>query len=242
MGGDADLTRPRPRARALAMMAAMTPLARPPAALSCAELFTTWLPEAFARARAAGAQPPDARLRVELAGDGGGAWLVTVAGGELAIARGGVDAGADADAAIVLRQSVADFRAAIWGEDDHEPLIPPELDLTAAITGQSRVPTAALAQVRGTLAIEIAGFGHRTWSLAVALGGAATPAATVAFDLPTLAALRAGTLPVAQAFFAGKIAVTGDVPWLMQVGMSLAAGGLGGGLGGPGGAPGRGMA
>lgn len=199
----------------------MSSVPRPPAELATAELFATWLPEVFARARAAGAAPPDVTIAVILDGDGGGAWTLTVAGGALTIAGG-----AAAAALITLQQPVADFRAAVWGEGETAPLLPPQLDLAAAITGQTRLPTAALAQVKGSLRFEIPGFAGRTWIAGVTFGGAAAPAATVTVDVPTLQELRAGTLAPAQAFFAGRIAVTGDVPWLMQVGMSLAAGGL----------------
>lgn len=192
---------------------------RPPAETSVADLFGTWLPEAFARARAAGAAPPDLRIAVTLDGTDGGSWTLAVAGGALTVTPG-----ADENAPIALRQSAADFRAALWGEGGTTPLLPPQLDLTAAITGQARVPTAALAAVKGTLRVEIPGFAGRTWNAAVTFGGAATPTATVSVDVPTLEQLRNGTLQPAQAFFAGKIAVTGDVAWLMQVGMSLAAG------------------
>jgi hypothetical protein len=196
-------------------------VSRPPASLSIADLFGTWLPDTFARARAAGAMPPDATIAVTLDGEGGGAWTLAVKGGVLTVSDG-----ADAGALIALRQSAADFRAAIWGEGGSDALLPPQLDLTAAITGQTKLPTAALANVKGTLRVEIPGFAGRTWSAALTLGGAAAPSATVTVDVPTLAQLRDGTLAPANAFFAGKIAVTGDVPWLMQVGMSLAAGGL----------------
>ncbi|MBZ0231880.1 MAG: SCP2 sterol-binding domain-containing protein [Deltaproteobacteria bacterium] len=196
-------------------------IVRPPADLSCADLFATWLPETFARARAAGARAPDVVVAVVLDGDGGGEWTLRVAGGQLTVADG-----SDASAVITLRQSVADFRAAVWGEGEVGALVPPQLDLTAAITGETKLPLGALGQVKGTLNVEIPGFAGRTWKAAVAFGGAAAPSATVTVDVPTLEELRSGALQPAQAFFAGKIAVTGDVPWLMQVGMSVAAGGL----------------
>ena len=196
----------------------MSSLSRPSPTLSTAELFTSWLPAAFVQARAAGAAPPDAVVVVELSGADGGAWTLRVAGGALA-----VTAGTEAGAALVLRQSVADFRAAIWGEGEVPPLLPEEVDLAEALAGQAKVPFAQLAAVAGTLVLEIPEVAGRTWTLALCAGGAAAPSATVRLDLPTIAALRAGTLPVSTAFFSGKIAVTGDVPWLMQVGMSLAA-------------------
>jgi len=141
-----------------------TSVSRPPAETPLAELFTTWLPGAFARAIAAGAKPRDAVVSVDLAG---------------------------------------------------------------ALTG-TRLPAADLAQVKGALRLEVPGFAGRTWAVTVVLGGADQPAATVSADLPTLAALRDGTLPPAQALFGGKIAMTGDVAWLMQVGMGFAGSGLGG--------------
>lgn len=199
----------------------MSSVARPPADLSCADLFTTWLPDVFARARAAGAKAPDMIVNVVLDGDGGGAWTLRVAGGALTVKDG-----ADASALVTLRQPVADFRAAVWGEGNMDSLLPQQLDIAAAITGEVTLPTAALAQVKGTLHVDIPGFEGRTWKASVSFGGAADPSATVTVDVPTLQELRAGALPPAQAFFAGRIAVTGDVPWLMQIGMSLAAGGM----------------
>lgn len=196
-------------------------LSRPPADLSVADLFASWLPDAFARAKAAGGNPPDASIAVTLDGDGGGAWTLRVAGGALTVSPG-----ADAAATIALRQSVADFRAAIWGEGGAEPLLPAQFDLTAAITGQAKVPTAALASVKGTLGFDIPGFAGRTWTANLTFGGASAPSARVSVDVPTLGKLRDGTLQPAAAFFSSAIAISGDVPWLMQVGMSLAAGGL----------------
>lgn len=199
----------------------MSALARPPHDLSVAELFSTWLPRAFADATAAGATPPDAVISVVLDGESGGEWTLRVAGGKLAVSDG-----TDPAAMVTLRQSVADFRAAVWGEGDMASLLPEELDLTKAITGQTKLPTAALGQVKGTLDVAVPGFGGRTWTATLTFGGAPTPKATITADLATIEQLRAGTLPPAQAFFAGRIAVTDDVPWLMQIAMNLAAGGL----------------
>jgi len=196
-------------------------LARPPADLSCAELFSTWFPDAFARAKAAGAKAPDVVMSVVLDGDGGGAWTLRVAGGALT-----VTSAADPAALVTLHQPVADFRAAVWGEGKMDSLLPAQLDLAAAITGEVPLPTAALTQVNGTLHLAVPGFAGRTWKIGITFGGATDPNATVTVDVPTLQELSSGALPPAQAFFAGKIAVTGDVPWLMQIGMSLAAGGM----------------
>jgi putative sterol carrier protein len=199
----------------------MSSVARPPHDLTVAQLFGSWLPDAFDKAVAAGAKPPDAVVSVVLDGDGGGEWTLRTAGGKLAVSEG-----TDAAALVTIRQSVADFRAAVWGEGEMASLLPEELDLTKAITGETKLPTAALGQVKGTLDVVVPGFAGRTWKASLTFGGAATPKATVTADMATLEQLRAGTLPPAQAFFAGKIAVTDDVPWLMQIAMNLAAGGL----------------
>lgn len=193
-------------------------VARPPETITLAELFKTWLPQTFMEAVAAGAKPPDATLAVTLTGDGGGAWTVRVASGGLTVGDG-----ADPAAPIALTQTAADFRAAIWGEAGKPSMVPPQLDLTAVVTGQVKVPTAALAHIKGTLRLELPGFNGRTWAVAVTLGGAAEPSATVSADLPTLEQIRSGQLAPANAFFSGKIAITGDVPWLMQVGMGFAS-------------------
>lgn len=213
----------------------MSSVARPPHDLTCAQLFGSWLPDAFDKAVAAGAKPPDIVVSVILDGDApvapgpsatpgvgdGGMWTLRVADSKLTVTQG-----ADTAALVSLRQSVADFRAAVWGEGEMASLLPEELDLTKAITGQTKLPTAAIGQVKGTLDVVVPGFAGRTWKASLTFGGAAAPKATVTADLATLEQLRAGTLPPAQAFFAGKIAVTDDVPWLMQIAMNLAAGGL----------------
>jgi hypothetical protein len=193
-------------------------VSRPPDSITLAELFQTWLPQTFAQARTAGAAPPDVTIAVTLTGDGGGAWTLRVANGALT-----VDDGADAKAPIALKQSAADFRAALWGEGGKPSMVPPQMDLSAVVTGQVKVPTAALAMIKGTLRVEIPSFSGRTWAADITLGGATSPSATVSADLETLEQLRNGSLAPANAFFSGKIAITGDVPWLMQVGMGFAS-------------------
>jgi hypothetical protein len=196
-------------------------LARPPANLSCADLFSTWLPDAFDKARAAGAKAPDIVVALVLDGKGGGAWTLRVAGGALTVSDG-----ADADAHITVRQPVQDFRAALWGEGTMAPLLPADFDVAAAVTGELKLPVAALAQMKGTLHLDVPDFAGRTFKVSIMFGGAADPSASVTADVATLEQLRSGALQPAEAFFTGKIRVAGDVPWLMQVGLSLAGGGL----------------
>jgi hypothetical protein len=196
-------------------------LARPPADLSCADLLTTWLPDAFEKARAAGARAPDITVALVLDGKGGGAWTLRVAGGGLTVTNS-----ADPAAHITVRQPVADFRAAIWGEGTMAPLLPADFDVAAAVTGEAKLPIAALGQMKGTLHLEIPDFAGRTFKVSATFGGGAEPSASVTADVATLEQMRAGTLQPAEAFFTGKIRVAGDVPWLMQVGLSLAGGNM----------------
>ena len=112
-------------------------VSRPPESITLPELFKTWLPQTFAQARTAGATPPDATIAVTLTGDGGGAWTLRVAGGALT-----VDDGADAKAPIALKQSAADFRAALWGEGGKPSMVPPqmEMEIETTLPNRRKVP------------------------------------------------------------------------------------------------------
>ena len=74
--------------------------------------------------------------------------------------------------------------------------------------------------VQGTLRFEIPGFQGRDFATAVTFQGAAEPQATIRVDADTLDQIRSGALPAPQAFFAGKIQMSGDTAFAMQVGMA----------------------
>src|SRR5205823_4952732 len=91
-----------------------------------------------------------------------------------------------------------------------------------------------LSSVKGTVRFEVTGYNGRTWALMVTFGmggaggsdgtggAAATQAdATISVDAETYAAILARTLAPPQAFFSGKVKLTGDASLAMQLGMAM---------------------
>lgn len=198
----------------------MATLARPPADITPKDFFETWLPREHARLVAEGAPtPPDVVACVRLDGEGGGAWTLTLAGGQLSVTGQDGQAGATPD--IIIEQSVEDWRAVTAGAPGDGPDL--SLPEGASLDGWLTNPALhqALQTVKGTLRFEIPGFHGRTFAAAITFQGAAEPQATISIDMETISAMRAGTLPPAQAFFSGKILMSGDTAFAMQIGMAL---------------------
>jgi hypothetical protein len=199
----------------------MANLNRPPADITPKDFFETWLPREYDRLAAEGApRPPDLVACVRLSGDGGGVWTITLAGGQLSVAEKDVaQEGRTPDVAI--EQSVADWRAITAGT----PGDGPDLSVPDGASLDSWLVNPALHQVlqtvKGTLRFEIPGFQGRTFAVSITFRGAAEPQATISIDMDTITAMRDGTLPPVQAFFGGKILMTGDSAFAMQIGMAL---------------------
>lgn len=195
----------------------MTTIQRPPRDITPKDFFETWLPGELDRLKASiQAAPPDVSAQVKLEGDGGGTWLLELAGGVLTVSDRSMP-----DADITVTQSVADWRAITVGDEGGGvDLTPPE-----GISIQSWLVNPAihqaLASIKGTLRFEIPGFRGRTFGVALTFRGAAEPQATIAVDVETVAAIRSGALPAPQAFFAGKILISGDSGFAMQVAMTV---------------------
>ena len=69
-----------------------------------------WLVQAFAEADPGpGSEEVDVKLGIQLEGEGGGEWVVHVAGGNVKI-----EAGSRADTAFTYVQSVEDWKGALW--------------------------------------------------------------------------------------------------------------------------------
>ena len=204
----------------------MPTLPRPPTDLSPAQFFESWLPDRFAAmiAEAMALRPdgglPDITATVTLDGDGGGggAWTLLCRGGALTVTRG---AAPTADVALV--QTVADWRAAVYGEAGAPDVVPPGGNPIAILASTNQALIKALRELRGTLRLEMPGFVGRTWALGVAFQGAAAPEAVISVDAATVVEIQRGTIPAPQAFFTGKIAMRGDTAFAMQVGMTLMA-------------------
>jgi hypothetical protein len=194
----------------------MPPIERPPTDITPQGFFETWLPE---QARAVKAQTP-ITVRVLLAGDDGGAWDLSLSPDGLSVAAGGN--GAEPQVTVV--QTVADWRAIAVGEPGGVNLAPPQARPTDVLFLDPEAQK-LVQQVTGTIRFEVTGYNGRTWSLTVKLGtkplAADQPDATISVDAETYAAMLARTLPAPQAYFQGKIRISGDMQLAMQLGMAL---------------------
>lgn len=198
----------------------MSTLSRPPRDIAPSEFFESWLPEQYKQLKTEQSSevvPPDGSISVTLEGDGGGAWTVAMSGGELAVSDG-----AAADSILSLTQSVEDFRAIIAGDEPEGGAgLPANIDFAQMFSDPSALDL--VKDVKGTINFEIPNFQGRTFAVSVMFNGTAEPAAGVSVDADTIAAIRAGQLAPPQAFFAGKIQLTGDTTLAMQLGMAMAA-------------------
>jgi putative sterol carrier protein len=197
----------------------MTTIQRPPRDITPKDFFESWLPQEYARLEASiQPAPPNLKAQIQLDGDGGGTWLLELAGGALTVSSRSVP-----DADIAVAQSVEDWRTITVGEDGAGlDLAPPE-GMSIQSWFANPAIHQALASIRGTLRFEIPGFRGRTFAVALTFHGAAQPQATIAVDAETVAAIRSGALPAPQAFFAGKILLSGDTAFAMQVAMTVMA-------------------
>jgi putative sterol carrier protein len=200
----------------------MTTIQRAPRDITPSDFFESWLPKEYERLEATiRPAPPDIKAQVQLDGDGGGTWLLELAGGALTVSSRSVP-----NADIALATSVADWRAFTVGEDGPGlDLAPPEGMSSGSIASLFVNPALhqTLASIRGTLRFEIPGFRGRTFAVALTFHGAAQPQATITVDAETVAAIRSGALPAPQAFFAGKILLSGDTAFAMQAAMAVMA-------------------
>jgi hypothetical protein len=190
---------------------------RPPQEITPKEFFESWLP-AEVPADTRFARP--ATVRVRLDGDGGGAWDLTLGPQGLAVGPAG-----DAAPLVETAQSVPDWRAVIVGEPGAPRLTPEGKGGgggAASLRLLERVASQITDATKGVLQFEISGFNGRTWSLRVAINKPmAAPDATLAIDSDTYEQILARTLPAPQAFFSGKLKITGDMNLAMQLGMAL---------------------
>jgi len=192
---------------------------RPPSDITPEKFFSDWLPAEYSslRAQAGGAAaPPDTVVGVALDGDGGGQWTLAMKGGELSCASGLGDG-----REVTVSQTVADWRALICGESGAPDLVPGNANPVDALLAADAGAHDLLKDVKGTINLKVSGFNGRDWLLKVEFKGAAEPEATFAVDAETYGQMLDGSLPAPQAYFAGKIAITGDTGFAMQLGMAL---------------------
>jgi hypothetical protein len=191
------------------------------------ELLGAWLPAAFRRSgRGAAADAPI--VRISLAGDGGGDWLIDMTNGELDVAALPTPAPRDrTDAALVwIRQSVRDFEATFGGDPDLPAILPPGWSVLDLLFLDPE--DGALArQVEGRFQVEVEGKRRRRLVLDVAMGAAGRKAGrarcVVRVDGPTYERLARGEAAPLEALIKGRIQVEGDRQLGMQAMILLGA-------------------
>jgi len=196
---------------------------RPDKDITPSQFFSDWLPAEFAKvfgaAGATAASSIDVTIRVNLDGEQGGRWDLELRGGQLGVVAGG---GA-AEPEVTVLQTTADWRAIAVGESGGVDLAPPTaspMDILFLDPSSRQV----LKTVKGTIRFEVTGYNGRTWSLTVKLGPqpvATPPSATISVDADSYAAMLARTLSPPQAFFTGKVKLSGDVGLAMQLGTAM---------------------
>jgi hypothetical protein len=125
-----------------------------------------------------------------------------------------------------IRQTVADFRAALEGDQDLPELLPPTWSALDLLFLDPR-DRELLRQIDGRALLEIAGRRRRRWALDVGFGSggveAGRPRATVRVDGDTFAEVRDGRVPPVQPLLNGKLKLEGDRALAMQLLLLLGA-------------------
>ena len=201
-------------------------IAFPPSPVPPSRFFSDFLPKAFAEAGLPpGSENLGLKLGIELTGSGGGEWVFEVEGGALRVREAPRDA-----AAFTVRQSVTDWRGALWegrggavarqAMSIFRPGEPPERG-TAGLAGPpSPAALALLGDARGSLRLVVAGGPGGDWQVEFKLGPGEipeTPTTSVTIHAEDADRMERGELNPMEAFMAGRIQVAGDMALLMQL-------------------------
>jgi hypothetical protein len=206
----------------------MPALPSPSRDLTPSEYLEGWLPRAFAEAGLPpGSESLDVSLGLLLEGEGGGEWVVRIAGGAVSVTRG-----ARAQAAVTYVQRVADWRGALFdgaggaiGEGASRFFRPGALRVEPGGAMQlAAAPTPAaleeLAKLDGMVRMEVHGGTSGDWAVAFKLGPGpipAEPTATLRIAAADAAEIASGALDPMQAFLGGKVEVLGDMTIVLQM-------------------------
>ena len=172
--------------------------------------FEELLPQGFAAQAAETPNPEDVVLQYNVSGDGGGQWTVKIAGGKMT-----VDRGATAPALMTLSLSASDLLDAINSRNGAVPgLIIPEQRPGAS--------SGAVKALRGTMALNLTRPTADPFKLEMMFNGAAQPRTEMTIPLSDHLLIQEGKMNGQEAFMTGKMRVTGDMGFLMQVGMATA--------------------
>jgi hypothetical protein len=184
-----------------------------PAEVTPGQFFLEMLPTGFAAQAEAGGPTPQGEFTLawHLTGDGGGEWLATLKDGKMTTKAGGGDAN------VTFTLSVDDWRDAVLSKNGAS---------IALILPQQRPGrpdnSARAKQLKGTIAQELARDGQEPFKVELCFNGAATPRTTTKMKLPDFIAMQEGRLNGQEAFMTGKMQVTGDMAFLMQIAMLMA--------------------
>ena len=191
---------------------------RPPTDITPEEFFTSWIVAEYERVRGLDAElpaPPDVTVNMKLEGEDGGEWIITIVDAKLSVTSGAADS-----PTLGITLTVEDWREVVASPGGDDELVPADtsgIDVLFASTAAQD----ALQDASGTIRFEVTEYKGRTFGADVAFAGAAEPKATIAVDFETYKQVRNNSLPAPQAYFSGKIIISGDTNLAMQVGMSL---------------------
>lgn len=184
-----------------------------PAEVTPAQFFEEMLPIGFAAQAQAGGPPPQGEFTLawHLAGAGGGDWTATIADGKMTTRAG------TADANLAFTLSVDDWRDAVVGRNGATlaMILPQNRPGRPDNSGRAK-------QLKGTIAQEMAREGTDPFKVELCFNGAPTPRTTIKMKLADFIAMQEGRLNGQEAFMTGRMQVTGDMAFLMQIAMLMA--------------------
>jgi hypothetical protein len=197
----------------------------PSPTISPSEYLEQWLPRAFAEA---GLPPGSAGLDVALGllleGEGGGEWVIRIAGGAVSVSRGSRDA-----TPVTYVQRVVDWRGSLFGgaggavgEGASRFFRPHALRAAPGSATQqlAAAPTPAalseLAKLDGVVRMEVTGGASGDWAVALLGPGASRASPRRAARARTMPTRSRARRPV-QAFLGGKVEVLGDMTIVLQL-------------------------
>jgi hypothetical protein len=184
-----------------------------PAEVTPKQFFEEMLPMGFATQVEAGGPTPQGEFTLawHLTGEGGGDWTATIRDGKMTSRPGAGEAN------LTFTLSVDDWRDAVLGRNGAT------LALILPQTRPGRPDNSARAkQLKGTIAQELAREGMEPFKVELTFNGAATPRTTTKMKLTDFIAMQEGRLNGQEAFMTGKMQVSGDMAFLMQIAMLMA--------------------
>jgi hypothetical protein len=184
-----------------------------PADVTPAQFFEEMLPMGFAAQAQAGGPTPQGEFTLawHLTGEGGGDWVATIKDGKMTTRAG------SGEANLGFTLSVVDWRDAVLGRNGAT------LALILPQNRPGRPDNSGRAKLlKGTVVQELAREGQEPFKVALCFNGAATPTTTTKMKLPDFVAMQEGRLNGQEAFMTGRMQVTGDMAFLMQIAMLMA--------------------